>query len=461
MKKQIIRGTVSKPSAIGLLTRPANIFYGWWIVAISLIIDAVKHGTFQRGFSVYFLPIQKELGISRAAYSLADLFGRLEGAFQGPLVGYLVDRLGSRIMLAAGGVISGLAFILLSSTHSYLHFLLVFVGLAVASRAGYNNASIPAVNQWFRRKRSLAISIVSTGQGVGGAVLTPIVGLMVFNLGWRTSALISGIAIMAVVLPLSLLVKRSPESMGLLPDGLPARAAQSPSHLPADDPDPKVFGESALETPSSPPPGDGDFTTREAMSNPSYWLFVLGVGIRSSVQSGIQWHLVPLMVWGGVSATTAALFIGFMSLSNLIFNPCVGWMGDRWSKQRIYAGATATGALSMVVLMSSGSHLWQLAVFVTLFAISETNNPLNWAILGDFYGRKRFATLYGWLQMPNQLMAMGTPVWVGWVFDRTESYFWALVPFAVMLSFASFIYWTLPKPKIPKRLSQPYGQHSR
>ena len=211
----------------GLFKRPANVFYGWWIVAISLAVDSLIQGTFNRGFSVYFLPLQKDLGISRAAYSLADLLGRLEGAAQAPVVGYLIDRLGSRSMMAAGGVISGLGFILLSFTQSYLYFLLVFVGLAMASRLGYNIASIPTVTRWFHRKRSLAISIVSTGQGSGGALIIPIVGLMVFNFGWRPTAFISGVVLLAVVVPLSLLIRPSPESMGLMPDGAHAALLRS------------------------------------------------------------------------------------------------------------------------------------------------------------------------------------------------------------------------------------------
>ena len=77
--------------------------------------------------------------------------------------------------MVAGGVLVGLGFILLSVTHNYLHFLLVYVVLLSAGiRVGFNNASTTAVNQWFRRKRGLAMAILSTGQALGGAVITPL-----------------------------------------------------------------------------------------------------------------------------------------------------------------------------------------------------------------------------------------------------------------------------------------------
>ncbi len=119
-----------------------------------------------------------------AAIALADMLGRLEGGVMGPIAGYFTDRLGPGPMVAFGGIVSGLEFILLSSANNLLIFMLIFVGLmSVGFRLGYNNATIPAVNQWFRRKRSLAMSIVSASSGLGGFALAPIVGLLVFTFG--------------------------------------------------------------------------------------------------------------------------------------------------------------------------------------------------------------------------------------------------------------------------------------
>src|SRR6185436_16793500 len=83
---------------------------------------------------------------------------------------------------------------------------------------GFNQATLAAVNHWFRRKRGLAMAIVQTGQSIGGVAILPLVALAVLTLGWRSAALFSGIAVL-LLLPLAFLVHRSPESMGLLPDG--------------------------------------------------------------------------------------------------------------------------------------------------------------------------------------------------------------------------------------------------
>ena len=211
---------MDNPSSSQRHFRPyPRLFYGWWIVLVSMVTDGVKQGSFNRGFTVYILPIQSSLGLSAAAIGWADTLGRLMGGVQGPVMGYLTDRLGPGFMLGFGGVMSGLGFILLSYTGNYFFFLLVFVGLmSVGFRSGYNNASIAAINNWFRRRRGLAMSLVSMGHGFGGAI-APVAGWMVLTFGWQIAVRISGVAIILIVLPLAFLVKRSPESMGLLPDG--------------------------------------------------------------------------------------------------------------------------------------------------------------------------------------------------------------------------------------------------
>ena len=428
------------------LRRPPRIFYGWWIVLVSLIADGIKQGSFNRGFTVYIIPIQNDLGLSAAAIGWADTLGRLMGGIQGPVVGYLTDRYGPGVMLAVGGILSGLGFILLSQTGNYFFFLLVFVGLmSVGFRSGYNNASIAAVNNWFRRRRGLAMSIVSMGHGLGGTI-APLTGLMVLTFGWRNAVLISGIVIIVLIVPLSLLVRRSPESMGLLPDGDDPAAEREPA---------------AVSRPRRPARGGGetDFTVREAMHTPSYWMVVLASGLRNTAHSGLSFLLAPLMVWflqaGGREQTEslqiAALFVGLVAGGVILFNPLVGWLGDRFSRQLLCAVCMASGAVSLAFLLNANGNLWQLAAFALLLALSESANSLNWAIMGEFFGRRNFATLRGWQHLPDQLMSMWTAVWMGLIFDHTGSYFWALFPLMGLLGLACLTYIILPRPRRPAR----------
>ncbi len=416
---------------------PGRLFYGWWIVIIGCIQDAVKGGTFNTGFTLYFLPVLTELHLSRAATSLPFSLAKLESALEGPLVGYLIDRFDVRVMLVLGTTFAGLGFVLLSFTHSYLLFVLVFIGpLSVGFQAGFNQATMATVNHWFRRKRGLAMSIVQTGQAIGGVVIFPLVALAVLKLGWRPAALLSGLVVL-MLLPLVLLIRRSPESMGLLPDG-----ERRVSHDPSE----------GVPRPVPRLRDAGEFTAKEALRTPAFWLLAAFHGLRNVPYSGVSVHLVPLLVWKGLDQPTAAFFVGLTALSTVIVRPLTGWLGDRQSKQKIGAVGVLLGALGLVVLMYSDGALWPMVFFAILFSFGDGINSGTWALLGDFFGRTHFATIRGWISMFQSFASMPAAVFTGWIYDRTQSYTYALTAFIICYGVAGLVLWWLPHPKRPTRL---------
>ncbi len=423
-------------SIAGLLEQRKRVFYGWWIAIAGAIQDAIKGGTFNEGFLFYFLPITRDFGIARAATSLPFSIAKLEGAFEGPVVGYLIDRFGPRVMVVAGGFIAGLGFILLSFTHNFLFFLIVFVGvLSLGFKAGFNHAMMAAINQWFIRRKGLAMSIVSTGSAVGGRVITPLVAGAVLTLGWRSAAFISGLAIWLIVIPLALLVKRSPEDVGLLPDGRtrPANAGRSSVSR-------------ARET------ADGaDFTVREAMRTPAFWFFTMARSFRNAAHGGIIVHLVPIMVWKGIDEQNAIYFIEFMLFSVLGLRLFMGWWGDFWSRQKVATIGVTLGALGLVVLSRGSGQWWQVAAFVFLLACAESINSNANAIVGDFFGRKSFATVRGWIGLVSSIIPIPAPVFTGWVFDQTQSYTFAIFPFIGAYLLSALLFWLTPRPRPPLR----------
>lgn len=438
---------------------PRNMFYGWWIAIISAGADSLKHGTFNKGFTSYIIPLRAELGISVAAISFAESLGRMEGGLQGPLMGWATDRFGPRVIMMFGGLTSGLGFILLSFTQSYLYFVCIFVGLmSLGFRAGYNNATMPALNQWFRRRRGLAMGIAGMGTAIGGIALAPLMGFFVLSAGWRPAAFLSGVIIIAVVIPLSFLIRRDPEGMGLRPDGdpIPDNEIDLTGAVSGEDRDAGKSRRGAVILHA----GEPDFTAPEAMRTPAFWMIVLAVGMRNTVHSGVTWLMVPLMVWFlmGSGRTQddaqpiAVAFIGIMSFALLLMTPIIGWLGDKWSKPKLSSVCMVGGALSMLLLVEDTGHIWQVLAFVVLLAFSETANPLAWAIMGDFFGRRSYATLRGWQHLPDQLMSMWTPLWMGIIFDHTGSYKWALIPLVVIYCLAAVSYWFIPTPKTPARV---------
>jgi MFS family permease len=98
---------------------PGRVFYGWWIVAVGCVFDAVKGGTYNSGFTLYFLPVLNEMNLSRAATALPFSLAKLESTLAGPVAGHLIDRFDIRILMVVGTLMSGIGFLLLAFTHSY------------------------------------------------------------------------------------------------------------------------------------------------------------------------------------------------------------------------------------------------------------------------------------------------------------------------------------------------------
>ncbi|MGH2394734.1 MAG: MFS transporter, partial [Candidatus Limnocylindria bacterium] len=355
---------------------------------------------------------------------------KLESAVEGPLVGYLIDRFDVRVMLVLGTTLAGLGFLLLAFTPNYLLFVLVFIGpLSIGFQAGFNQATIATVNHWFRRKRGLAMSIVQTGQALGGFLIFPLVALAVLKLGWRTAAFLSGLVVL-MLLPLVLFVRRSPESMGLLPDGEPREAAE-----PSGDPRPAVRHH--------------EFTPGEALRTPTFWLLAAFHGLRNIPFSGVHVHLVPLLVWKGLDQPMAAFFVGLTALSTVIVRPLTGWLGDSHSKQKIGAVGVALGALGLIALLYSDASVWLLVIFAVLFAFGDGINSVTWALVGDCFGRTHFASIRGWISMFQSFASMPAAVFTGWIYDRTESYTYAVVAFILCYGLAGLLLWWLPHPQRP------------
>lgn len=390
-------------------------------------------GTYWKGSSVFFLPITRDLELSRTATSLAFSLAQLEGGIGGPFVGYAVDRFGPRRMALIGCTLAGLGYILLSQASDYAMFLIIYIGvLSVGFNSGFSHAVMTSVNSWFVRKRGIAMAVIATGVSLGGVVVTPILAYVVFQFGWRVGAAGAGLTILVFAIPLSLIIRSAPENMGLLPDGdtIPPRKRSGPE---------RVDSQSV------------DFTVKEAVTTFSYWFLALAIGLRIAAQSGLMVHMVPIFVWKGQPEVVAPLLIGIMSLVAVPLRFVTGYISDVWSRQKVASVGMGVGALGMVILLTTGGAFWHLVLFVVLLAFAESVSMVSWALIGDFFGRKNFATLRGGVTTVHGFLSMGTPIFAGLVFDNTGSYLWALAPITGLYICACVSFWVLPKPGVPQR----------
>jgi len=424
-----------------MFTTLSRLFYGWRMIAIGSALRMLGGGLYYYGFSVFFLPLSQDLGLNRAATSLVFSLARAQGAFESPVAGYFLDRYGPRPLIITAITLTSIGHMLLSGVHSYAALLIVYMGVVSLSfQAGFMDAPMVIANTWFIRKRTLAMSVVSASIGLGGFLLTPILAYAIYAWGWRRAAFGAGVVFLIAGLPLALFVRRSPESMGLRPDG-----------------DPAVPSRSGLSEQDAPHRAEINFTLADALRTSAFWLLTVATGLRIVALSAINVHYVPLMVWKGVSEQHAAFLLGAQAFLGLPSHMLFGWMADRVNKAKLMAVCMGAAVIGLLFLIYAENE-WQLWIFLPLYTVVESTFPVNWSTVGEFFGRKNFAKIRGTMSFVQTWGAVIGPVTAGAVYDRTHSYNHLLWGLVVVLLVTGCLYAMVVRPasiveqKLPGRI---------
>jgi MFS transporter, OFA family, oxalate/formate antiporter len=262
--------------------RQGRLFYGWWVVAVTSVLGMFGNGSISSGFPRFFEPIRQDLGISYASMSLVFSLARAEGGMGGPIVGWVVDKFGSRPVILFGGLTAGIGLMLLSRADSYWELVLLFAGVvSIGKTAGLGQTLMAAVNQWFIRRRALALSTLMTAFAGGGAFIVLLLDLGISQIGWRNTVLFTGLFIALLTIPVALVVRSRPEDMGLRPDGDGEGFRQSQSGR----------GHSARTVAAEAQ----EFTVRQALRTHTFWFILLGVITRVSASNAIIIHIFPML----------------------------------------------------------------------------------------------------------------------------------------------------------------------
>lgn len=419
-----------------LQRRLAELYYGWWMVAIGCAIRVLGGGLHTYGFTIFFLPVTQELGLTRAATSLVFSLARAQGAIEGPLAGYCIDRYGPRPVIAAAVLLAGIGYMMLAGVDSYVALLIVYMGvISLSYQAGFMDATMAVANTWFIRKRALAMSFTSGSIALGGALISPILAYGVLAWGWRPSAFAAGVAFLFCGLPLAFLIRRSPESMGLAPDG--ATTARSDG----------AFNLASRRDLTGP---EIHFSLRDTLRMHQFWLLTLATTLRIVCSSAVLVHFVPILVWKGFNPQQAGFYLGFLAFCGMPIHLLIGWIGDRVSKPRLMASCMIIASASLFLLFF-GTEKWQLWIALASLTVLEGLFPVTWATVGDFFGRNHFAKVRGSMSFLYTWGSVLGPVMAGAIYDRTQSYIYLSWVLGVLCWVTAFLYIMLVAP--PSRLS--------
>ena len=407
-----------------------DLFYGWKLVGVATALLTLMALVVFQGMGTLMVGLERQFNWSRFAMSGAFALARAEGAILGPLEGFIIDRFGARRMILIGYVTMGVGYVLMSQIDTLWQFYATFMIITLGSGLGGWLAIISVVNNWFIRKRSLAIATAMSGIQFG-AFLVPVLAIGIESHGFRVTSLGVGLFLLAIVVPVTRAIRNTPEEYGLRPDGEPP-----PSEATA----PEAGG-------TRPEDEEQEFTAREALKTPVFWLLSL-TQLTSSVSiTTLALHLSPRLTDMGMPLTAAGTITTLYAAIALPTQFASGYAGTRLPKPQLIAFFYLLQAVAMA-LIAVATTVPVVILFAVLFGMGFGGRiPLTTAIRGDYFGRKAFATIMGMSQFASNIAMMGAPLFAGYWFDTRGSYFFPFITFAVLSLIGSVLMLFVRKPK--------------
>lgn len=377
-----------------------GIFYGWWIVAASFFIALYVAGIIFYGFTAFFEPLVQEFGWSYTEVSIGASLRGLEMGLLAPMIGFLVDRFGSRKLVLFGVITVGLGLILISQTRSLITLYSGFLLLSLGAGGCASVVLYTAVANWFKRHVSRALGIAACGFGAGG-VMVPIIPWLIDTYDWRTALIILAFGMWVFGIPLALVIRDKPEQYGYLPDG---------GVMPIANPDSLTESED-IETSFS-----------NIIKGRTLWLISLAEAIRWIILTAVVIHIMPYLSSIGIPRSSAALVAAAVPLISLTGRFGFGWLGDMFDKRYLMAITYFLTGIGMIALSFASAGI-VIFIFVIFFSVALGGGvTLRGAMLSDYFGRRSFGKALGIIMGASAVGSIIGPTLAGLTFDTTGSY---------------------------------------
>tara|TARA_B100001750_G_C15458369_1_gene572823 strand:+ start:114 stop:1415 length:1302 start_codon:yes stop_codon:yes gene_type:complete len=403
----------SSNSFIQTLKRP--IFYGWWLVILTLFLNAVTGVPVFGAVGVWIDALESEFGWSRTQLALAFSLGTLEGSIVGPVVGIIVDRIGARRVVLVGVTIIGVGFLILSQTRGLWIFYVAYAVIMLGASGGGWLPMMTVINNWFDRKRSLAMGFGGLGFSMGGFILVPLLAWLAVpdNLGWRFTAMGLGLLFISMAYPISRLIRNIPEEYGEVPDGNRIR-----KNLMEDNSSPLSTSSGLAEATDR----GIDYGVLQLLKIPVFWTLSICNASSSMLIGTMTVHFIISLKDQGIPIQTGAWIWGATMLFSGAAQIFGGWLGDRVPKNValcVFGLLQAVGVIFATFL----TDLYLAPIFIVIFGLGfGARIPLGTAIRGEYFGRRAFGKVLGISMVPTSAAMFAAPIFAGWWFDAQGSY---------------------------------------
>jgi len=377
-----------------------KIFYGWYIVAGALVVMTVSAGFGFYNLSVYLDAFVAERGFSVGYTSGATAAFFVSSGVSGLAVGWLIEKFDPRWTIASGALISALVMSTAGWVTELWHLYIFYVLFGVGYSACALLPCTTLVARWFERRRSVALSVASTGLSLGGILLTPLSAELIERLGLGGAAPWLGTGLFLGIVPVALLLFRpSPASMGLSADGDP----------PHD-----------LSLGAAPEPKGLSY---EVAIKSRFFIFATIAFMASMMaQVGSIAHQFSLVAGRSGDKDTAALAVSIMAAASITGRLIGGWALPHISS-RIFMGTLLVGQAVALSLYAFAATPTTMLIVAGMFGITVGNllmmQPL---LIAEAFGTAAYARIYSTSQLFTTLGVASGPAVFGLVYEAAGGY---------------------------------------
>jgi MFS family permease len=393
----------------------SNSNYRWVIVAAGGVLGCVAIGG-MFSLPVFLRPIAQDTGWSVTGVSSAMTIGFLAMAFTSMAWGTLSDRYGPLPVVLTGSIVLAASLALASRAPSLLSFQIMFGLMVGGSTAAIFAPMMACVTGWFDTHRSLAVSLVSAGMGMAPLIMSPLAAWLISNHDWRTSMQVMAVVVAAIMIPVSLLVRRPP----------------------------------AMESGQAAPAGEGappaEMSRAQALRSPQFMILLATNFLCCATHSGPIIHTVSYAVTCGIPMMAAVTIYSVEGLAGMGGRIAFGLLGDRFGAKRVLVCgllAQAFGALAYVFVRELSAFYAVAAVFGFIYAGTM---PLYAVLMRENFPLRIMGTMIGGTAMAGSLGMATGPLAGGLIYDAFASYAWLYIgswavglgAFAIAMTFRPF-----------------------
>ncbi len=388
----------TEASRLAILPARLPFYYGWVNLTIAALAMVGTLPGRTQGLGLITEPLIRDLRIDHVLFAQINLWATLIGSLFCLGVGRMVDRFGSRAMLAVTSLALGAVVLLMSGVSGVLMLAVLITLTRGLGQSALSVISLTIVGQWFVRRLNLAMAVYTVLLSIGFMVVFPVVGAMVISGGWRTAWVAIGGALLLVLVPAGLLlVRRTPEACGVSLDG-----------------EKRAEGESDLDRIG--------YTLRQAVSTAAFWVFGLSSAVYGLIASGIALFNESVLAERGFDASVYHRSLVITALTALAGNFLGGWLATKWSMKRLMALAMWLLAASLVALphITTEAHVAMYALVMGLaggFVI-----VIFFSFWSRTFGRAHLGRIQGAAQTLTVLASAVGPLLLAECVARTGSY---------------------------------------